>query len=106
MPSTDASTIERVKVGIYRATLGKIKFTREDHDDEQQQESKEEADSEWANLRDTHPGLVEIFDVKDKQHIDSKDMRALAYLTKVWEVSETVDEAEARQNHDERAFGT
>lgn len=105
LPSTDARTRDRFKMGLYKTTLGKLKFANT-HLDGMEQGLKDEEDEEWANFKESHPGLVQIFDEPGHRNLNRKDLHALDRLAAAWGAQEAEDEKLAQEHHDRRAKGT
>lgn len=106
LPSTDARTIDRLKRGVYRATLGRLNFVKPKLDQEAHAGKSGDTDDDWPEFREMHPGLVKLFDTSDRKKINHKDLQVLDRLAKAWEDAEESDEEAARQKHDERGQGT
>jgi len=103
LPSTDGRTRERLKVGAYRATLGKFKLVAPGLVDQEKADFEEEEDEDWANFKQLHPGLAKIFDASDRKKIDHKNIQILDRLADAWASTEDEDEKEAQTKHDQRA---
>ena len=105
LPSTDTSTIERIKIGVHHLTMGSVTFEKAKLDDEQQRENTENLDKDWAGFRDSHPGLIQMFDHTDSKKVDRNDLQTLSRLTKTWEAAEPEDEDLARERNHAKALG-
>lgn len=103
LPNSEARTQDRLKRGLYIATLGKLNFAKPQVDTDEETAKGDETDDEWANFRDMHPGLVQIFDASDRKRINHQDVQALDRLAEAWRGFEEEDEEVARQKHDQRA---
>lgn len=103
LPSTNTRTRERLKIGAYRATLGKLRSVKPEAVDQEKAVYEEEEDEDWANFRQLHPGLAKVFDASDRKKIDHKNMQILDRLADAWAFSEEGDEKEARIRQDRRA---
>lgn len=94
LPSDENSTRERLKHGIYKATLGKVASPHEDLE-----EGSDEGDE--SGFQELHPGLARVFQKgREKRHPDKRDRANQDHLAKDFEESEKVDESEAREKGD------
>ncbi|KAK5955134.1 hypothetical protein OHC33_003813 [Knufia fluminis] len=103
LPSTDGRTRERLKIGVYRATFGKIRLVQPEVADQEKGDFEEEQDEDWANFKQLHPGLAKVFDASDRKKLDHKNIQILDRLAEAWGASEQEDEKEARSKQDQRA---
>lgn len=102
LPSTEASTRDKMKVGVYRATLGRFRSGRPELNDQEKADFEEEEDEEWANFKHLHPGLAKVFDPADRKKVDHQNHAILDRLAEVWASTEQEEEKEARTNQDQR----
>lgn len=104
LPSDKDSILDRIKYGLYRATLGRFRLSQEQQDEE----AAEGADSgkgkqdDFQGMKEMHPGLIQLFGGSDEHEIGEQDIYALNELARVWNVDEGMSEEAARQNHDRK----
>jgi hypothetical protein len=93
LPSDEGSVKERLKHGVYKATLGKVDSRATRRED---LEEGEDSDEE-GGYQELHPGLARIFRGGNDRHGRGKGRRAAAdRLAADFQRSEEVDESIAR----------
>lgn len=95
LPSDEGSVKDRLKHGVYKATLGKVDSrASKARDLEEGSDSEEEEEGGYQEL---HPGLARIFRGQREKHSRRKGRRAAAdRLAADFQRSEEVDESIAR----------
>ncbi|KAJ9654127.1 hypothetical protein H2198_006807 [Neophaeococcomyces mojaviensis] len=105
LPNSESHAVERLKRGLYKATLGKLSFPSAKKDEENANTAKtiRDEDNDWADIHETHPGLVKLFDSSERRKIDPEAIKALDRRADAWAAAEEGDENKARENKDRRA---
>ena len=93
LPSDEGSAKERLKHGLYKATLGKVDTRRRDVEEG----SDEDGDS---SIHELHPGLAKIFGRRGGRKVNKKGRKDEDRLAGDFEESEKVDETKAREKGD------
>jgi len=102
LPSTEGSTRDKLKVGAYRATLGKFRSGGPEGNDQEKADYEEEQDEEWANFKQLHPGLAKIFEPADRKKVDHRNHAILDRLAEAWASTEEEEGKEPRTKQDQR----
>jgi len=95
LPSDENSTKERLKHGIYKATLGKAASPHEDVEN-----GSDEAGA--SGYQELHPGLTKLFKRggRRRQAPDKQDRANQDHMAKDFEDAEKKDESDARDKGD------
>ena len=81
------------------ATLGKFRSKKSGIDEAEKASQKEGADEDWADFRQTHPGLVQVFQDPGAQNVDHTDLKLLDRLASAWTEAEYEDEKMAESQN-------
>ncbi|EXJ89409.1 hypothetical protein A1O3_02476 [Capronia epimyces CBS 606.96] len=99
LPSDEDTTRNRLKHGLYKATLGKIdprhSFSRD----------MEEGSSNDDDEKELHPGLIRLFGRHGRKRRNKGDHKAVDRLAADFEGSEEIDETNARNQGDRAEEG-
>ena len=105
LPSEHGGIMERLKFGLYKATLGKIDMER----GEKPTELDEDADEDMKRFQELNPGLITMYPERSERKKHRHHRRTIQQgdeLAQVFEQSEKQEEAEAHSRGDQIAQGT
>ena len=106
LPSSESRMRDRLTRGLNRGGLKSLKFVKAKDDEEDKTEDQDEADEEWSDMKQLHPGLIQIFSATDRSRVSPRDIKVLDRLAAAWSTSEVEDEQAAQERQDDLAEGT
>lgn len=98
LPSDEGSTLERLKYGLYKATLGRI-------DPKGKIKDEEELASDEDDFEELHPGLAKTLPRRRKQKAKRNEKKTEDRLASNMEETEKLEEDQARKKGDRIAEG-
>lgn len=106
LPSENVGTIDRLRYGLYKATLGKVDVEKGKAVEDE--ESLDDADDDLQRFQELNPGLIKMYSRPNENrraHWRRKNAHTGEELASAFEQSERQEEAEAKSEGNELAEG-
>ena len=103
LPSDKGGVLDRLKYGLYRATLKKWQMGLSHEEQPTTGDDKDEIDDEFKKFQELNPGMVKMYPEQSKKrgrHRKKRDVEAQNEMSGAFEQSEKQAEAEAKERGD------